>query len=411
MGPRLAAVFLLGAFVGSAVNWAIYRLAWNPRPIGPWSPPDPSAPRRRWFDYLPVVGWLGLRRESAVHGRGYWLRPMLLELTTALGYAALYWWEVESLGILPESVAGWQPAQLGPILHWNFIAHAILIGLMLAASMIDADEMIIPDEITLPGTLVGLLLAAAWPISLLPVVAGNFQLGWNLEFLRLTSPEPWPEWLDGSPHAASLGIALLCWWGWCFALLPRTWYARHGLLRALALTWARLTREPSTYRIIRMGVMGTLAVALVWYRGDAGWEGLLSALVGMAAGGGLIWLVRIIGRAALHREAMGFGDVTLMAMIGAFLGWQNVLVIFFLAPLAGLLIGLLRLIFWRDREIPYGPFLCLAALFVIVRWPAVWAYTHPIFTLGWLVPLLMLGCLGLMAVMLGTWRLIAALFR
>ena len=65
---------------------------------------------------------------------------------------------------------------------------------------------------------------------------------------------------------------------------------------------------------------------------------------------------------------MGFGDVTLMAMIGAFLGWQPCLIIFFLAPFAGLVIGVLRLILFRDREIPYGPFLCLATLVVIVAW-------------------------------------------
>ena len=53
---------------------------------------------------------------------------------------------------------------------FEFAAHAVLIALMLAASMIDVDEKIIPDEITIPGTLVGLLMAAAWPWSLLPDV-------------------------------------------------------------------------------------------------------------------------------------------------------------------------------------------------------------------------------------------------
>ena len=109
---------------------------------------------------------------------------------------------------------------------------------------------------------------------------------------------------------------------------------------------------------------------MVWFRGWLGWQGLLTALVGMAASGGLVWLVRIIGTVVLRREAMGFGDVTLMAMIGAYLGWQPCLVVFFLAPLAGLMVGVLRLILSRDREIPYGPFLCLATLFLIVRWRA-----------------------------------------
>ena len=64
MEVRLAVVFLLGACIGSAANWAIYRLAWNRRPIGPWSPPDAAAPPRRPADRLPILGWLGLRREA-----------------------------------------------------------------------------------------------------------------------------------------------------------------------------------------------------------------------------------------------------------------------------------------------------------------------------------------------------------
>ena len=150
----------------------------------------------------------------------------------------------------------------------------------------------------------------------------------------------------------------------------------------MQLCCARVSRTPSTRRILRMAVAGSLAIALVWYRGGDGWRGLLSALVGMAASGGLVWAVRVIGTAVLRREAMGFGDVTLMAMIGAFLGWQPCLIIFFLAPFAGLVIGVLRLILFRDREIPYGPFLCLATLVVIVAWDDIWTYTASHLRLG-----------------------------
>jgi hypothetical protein len=48
----------------------------------------------------------------------------------------------------------------------------------------------------------------------------------------------------------------------------------------------------------------------------------------------------------------------------------------------------------------------LATLFLIVRWYAVWEFTVDVFGLGWVVPVLMLGCLGLMGLMLGAWRLI-----
>ena len=415
MQARLAAVFALGVCIGAAVNWAIYRLAWNGRSISPWSPPDPSAPPRRFTDRLPIVGWLGLRREAALHGAGFWIRPMLIEILTGAGLAWLYWWEIDQLGLLPQ---GFPQPLLGMAvdLHRQFAAHVILIAFMLAASMIDVDEKTIPDEITVVGTLAGLFLATVWPNLSLPDTGLN-----GGAFLHLASPNDWPAALDGAPCSGSLALGLACWWAWCAAILPRSWYSRHGWRRAMQLCCARVSRMPSTRRILQMAVMGSLVIALVWYGNGLGWHGLLSALVGMAASGGLVWAVRIIGTAALHREAMGFGDVTLMAMIGAFLGWQPCLIIFFLAPFAGLVVGVLRLILFRDKEIPYGPFLCLATLVLIVAWDIVWrrgfavwgivvAGAENYFAMGWLVPLTVLCCLALMAVMLGTWRLILSAF-
>ncbi len=63
--------------------------------------------------------------------------------------------------------------------------------------------------------------------------------------------------------------------------------------------------------------------------------GLFTALLGLVGSGGIVWAVRLIGTAALRREAMGFGDVTLMMMVGTFLGWQACLIAFFISPFAG----------------------------------------------------------------------------
>ena len=94
---------------------------------------------------------------------------------------------------------------------------------------------------------------------------------------------------------------------------------------------------------------------------------------------------------------MGFGDVTLMAMIGTLLGWQTGLLIFFAAPLIAIGIGLLSVILHREHEIPYGPFLCLAALLMIVRWADVWQWAqHRVFDLGLLVPGALVVCLALL---------------
>ncbi|MBN2475390.1 MAG: prepilin peptidase [Pirellulales bacterium] len=411
---RLLAIFVLGACLGGLANLATYRLAWHPRPISPWSRPASQAPPRRFGDRFPIVGWFGLRREAAIHGTGFWIRPMLVELLLGWGLAAFYWWEIGCGGLLP--MEGPPPLALGlqTVLHGQFAAHALLVWLMVVASMIDLDEKIIPDAITVPGTLLGLLLATAVPWSLLPhllvpvdrTIPPEFWQSVSPDrwpFLRLTSPNEWPVWLGGAPHCRSLAVGLGCWWLWCVALMPRTWYPRHGWRRAWRLSIARLVREPVTYAILAMGLVGSLVITAVWFWGELRWVGLLSALVGMAAAGGLVWMVRIIGSAALRREAMGFGDVTLMAMIGTFLGWQACPVVFFLAPFAALVVGVSQWVLRRDNEIPYGPYLCLAAVVLIARWPAIWDWLAPFF-IGWLVPAMVLCCLALLGLMLALWQ-------
>jgi leader peptidase (prepilin peptidase) / N-methyltransferase len=416
---RLAALFALGAWLGTWLNLGIYRLAYQPRRISPWSAADPTAPRRRIGDRLPVLGWFGLRREAPLHGAGFWVRPLVLELFTGAIVAGLYWWEIGERGLLPQVYRdfldlpmnrGLVPAVLGT-LHWEFLAHVCLIAFMIVASFIDLDEKTIPDAVTLPGTLIGLILAAAVPHSLLPVVqfgpgAGGLGLGNpRLDFLTFTD-SAWP-WLK----AGSLALGIGCLWLWCIGLMTRIWRTRRGLGTALRLFIVRLLRDPLTKWFLVLGLLGTVGIALVWHFDGQHWRALLSALVGMAVGGGLVWVVRIVASFLLGREAMGFGDVTLMAMIGAFVGWQPSLVIFFLAPFGAIAIGLAQLLTNRDREIRYGPFLCLATLVTIVRWADIWQWIGPMFELGWLIPATLAGCLLLMGPLLVIVRAISNRLR
>ena len=93
--------------------------------------------------------------------------------------------------------------------------------------------------------------------------------------------------------------------------------------------------------------------------------GIVDALVGGLVGGGVLWL---IGEAYFRysgQEGMGGGDVKMLAMIGAFLGWQLVLVTLVLSSVAGSLIGLLVIAVKRGGmkyALPYGTFLALGAL-------------------------------------------------
>ncbi|MBA3484926.1 MAG: prepilin peptidase [Pirellulales bacterium] len=420
-----------GLLAGAFVNWAAYALAWNQRPVSPWSAAHPSAPARRASDRVPFWGWFGLRRESAVHGRGFWIRPLAVELVMAAGWAALYWWEVDQQGLVARQFESFlQNANLSAP-TWTtvatFASHALLVTLMAAASLIDIDEKTIPDGITTPGTLLALVLATVCPMSLLPHVALRQAapvagveilpaapgpqadpVALYVEPLSLTAPNAWPAALGGSPNWLSLAIGLTCFAIWIFALTHRIWRKRRGLAYGLRILFARVARDLARPPLSWIAIVGLLAITGVWFRGGAAWLGLLTALVGVIGGGAMVWAVRIVGSWALHKEAMGFGDVTLMMMIGAFLGWQPGVFIFFIAPFAGLLVGIVQMMLRRDDVIPYGPFLCLGALAVMVRWADFWnadpRALQAFFDFPWLVP----GILAVGVVMLGAmlvlWR-------
>jgi len=93
---------------------------------------------------------------------------------------------------------------------------------------------------------------------------------------------------------------------------------------------------------------------------------LQASMIGVFVSGGMIYLCGVIGKLILRKEAMGFGDVKLMGVIGGFLGWKLAVATFFLAPFFGLLIGIPKLITKKGKMIPYGPFLSLAAFICLL---------------------------------------------
>ena len=91
-------------------------------------------------------------------------------------------------------------------------------------------------------------------------------------------------------------------------------------------------------------------------------HGLLSSLIGAVAGGGTIYALGAFGKLVFKKEAMGGGDVKLMAMIGSIIGWKLALLTFFIAPFLGVVPGLISKFKSGAEIIPYGPFLSAAAL-------------------------------------------------
>lgn len=98
--------------------------------------------------------------------------------------------------------------------------------------------------------------------------------------------------------------------------------------------------------------------------------GLIASAIGAVAGAGVLYAIRWGWYRATGVEAMGLGDVKMLAMVGAFLGWQQIIVVLFLASIAGALVGV-ALAAMRGRsmqsKLPFGTFLAVAA-FVASLW-------------------------------------------
>ena len=94
--------------------------------------------------------------------------------------------------------------------------------------------------------------------------------------------------------------------------------------------------------------------------------GLVLSLLGILVGGGSLYIVGIIGKMIFRKDAMGFGDVKMMALVGGFLGWDSALIIFLLACLIGTVLGLISMLITKDRYTAFGPYLAAATLLTIL---------------------------------------------
>ncbi len=196
---------------------------------------------------------------------------------------------------------------------------------------------------------------------------------------------------------------------WCFGLLERHLVLRRGLAKAVGYLLHGIRRSRHSRWIGLMAMVGTVVIGTAWGMGGEPFRGLLSSLIGLAVGGGAVWAVRIVAGSALRQEAMGFGDVTLMAMIGATVGWQCALLAFFVAPMTAIAIVLLQVLVTREPAIPFGPYLCAGTLVTIAAWDRLWNQTASQYVmLGSVLLGVLLTALVAMGVLLLIWRPIKA---
>ncbi len=102
------------------------------------------------------------------------------------------------------------------------------------------------------------------------------------------------------------------------------------------------------------------------------WSGALNSILGALMGGALIYITGVVGKLVFRKDAMGDGDVKLMAMIGCFLGWEKIILVFFTAPFLALPLALFSKYVQKKEIIPYGPFLAGAAAIHIFLGNIIW---------------------------------------
>ena len=412
---RLGLTAFFSLLVASQLNRAIDRLAYQPRGLDPWQDAPDSQPARSWSDRIPLLGWWRLRRESVCHGGLFWLRPFLIELLFPIAMTGLYLFETAG-GLYPAG----GPVAASDVLHAQFATHGVLIALMTVATFIDFDEQTIPDEVTLLGTAFAVVWISLLPFATLPAVVSvgfvpqafhvvlttsNHEQMWTH---GLGGPFSWPIWLS---EWQGLAIGLACLAAWWLGALPKIWTMRKGPIGAVRIAIASVVKY-RTWKLSGFAAVLMLVACLIGFvRGDDYWQATLSSLVGMAAAGGFTWSIRLVASRALQTEALGFGDVTLMAMLGAFLGWQTSLLVFFLAPITALFVAVAQWLITRRHDIAFGPYLCLAAVVLLVFWRQLWfGWAVPVFGMGWVLPAIVAIALVMLGVMLSVWQMIKSTF-
>jgi leader peptidase (prepilin peptidase) / N-methyltransferase len=175
---------LLGAAVGSFLNVCIYRLPEGESVIAPRSRCPQCSTPIGWRDNVPVVGWILLRGRCRSCRTRISVQYPLIELATAAIWAAAF-------------------VRYG--LEWQALSTAVFFTLLLGIALTDARAYIIPDEFSVGGTVIGLLLALApGGISIGSAVLGaglGFGLLWLVGFLG--------EWMFQKPAMGGGDIKMM----------------------------------------------------------------------------------------------------------------------------------------------------------------------------------------------------------
>jgi leader peptidase (prepilin peptidase) / N-methyltransferase len=391
---------VLGALVGSFANVVIFRVPAGRSIVFPGSSCPNCGYRLQPLDLVPIFSWLALGRRCRKCRMPISARYPSIELLMAVGFVVLVW-------RFPILLFG---SSVLPLLA--------LYAMLVMMSMIDIDHYLLPDSLTLPALVVGVLGAFLYePMSGLPTVSealfgAMFAAGCLALINRIgslvmrrfqdTQERLFPIGMDHVNIAALFGALAGVWVGVGVAVvsvmvniitkrtvrLPEPLLYGLWLLAIILLIWQPLVS-------LQTGLLGTAAAAgALSILGAAYWWG-------MELAGKVEPVDRVSANqtethttdattppsserdvppesdidtadmtdttdttdpAADEPIAMGFGDVKLAAVLGAFLGWELALVALFLSFIIGAIGGIISRIVAGSKLIPFGPYLAISGL-------------------------------------------------
>lgn len=262
--PLFILSFILGSIIGSFLNVCIYRLPREESIVYPGSHCTSCKKSISFYHNIPILSYIFLGGRCSHCNSKISFGYPLVEILSGLLFVATLW-------------------KFGMILDTFF--YLLFISGLIVITFVDLKHMIIPNVITYPGILVGILynaLTTNWQNSL--ELVSNFSFGFQ-NFFELLNEVP-----------------------------------------------------------------------------------ILDSLFGVILGGGILLLIAYTYEIIRKRQGMGMGDVKLLALIGAFLGWQGVFFVIFLSSILGSIVGL-SIIITRKGDLKYalsfGPFLSIAAIIYI----------------------------------------------
>jgi leader peptidase (prepilin peptidase)/N-methyltransferase len=327
--------FVLGSIVGSFLNVCIHRLPLGQSVVSPPSHCPHCKYSIQWYLNIPLITWLYLRGKCRNCGAPISSRYFLVELLTGLLFLATWL----AYGRLSVGIT---------------LAYMVLISGLIAATFIDFEHYIIPDEITLGG------------------IGAGFAFSFLIPRLHDVS----------SPSAALvqslLGIGLGAGVIYSILRVGKLLLGRHKLTlspgtrvifteEAVLLPQQRVCYEEVFYRDSDAIRIEASQLELV----DRCYKNVLVELTPNQLRieeeklnpEEIPHMEVVCDSITLPREAMGLGDVKFMASIGAFLGWKAVLFILMASSFLGSVFGITAIVLKRGgSRLPYGPYIAAAAV-------------------------------------------------